>query len=120
MPRLVPTPKARDLPAGFEPMHLALTSGGFSLELLQPECLVGRHSHSDLRLPCPDVSRRHCRLFFADGAWHVGDLHSLNGVYVNDEKVKQCRLHVGDRVRLGGFTFVVLPPVAAIAPARAA
>jgi len=77
------------------------------VELTRPDVLVGRHSDVDLRLPLPDVSRRHCRFVYGNGNWVVMDLNSLNGVFVNDEPVAQATLKQGDRVRIGGFVFAV-------------
>src|SRR5262249_51243393 len=71
------------------------------------EVLVGRHSSAAIRLPLPDVSRRHCRFVFGGGRWQVCDLRSLNGTFVNDERVAQSELRGRDRVRLGGLTFLV-------------
>ena len=72
----------------------------------RPEMVAGRHSDADIRLPLPDVSRRHCRFAWADGRWEVSDLGSLNGLWVNDRPVQHATLEHGDRVRIGGFTFV--------------
>jgi pSer/pThr/pTyr-binding forkhead associated (FHA) protein len=77
------------------------------VELTRPDMLVGRHSEADIRLPLPDVSRRHCRFLFVAGSWQVHDLNSLNGVFVNDQQVQQTVVHSGDRIRIGGFTFTV-------------
>jgi pSer/pThr/pTyr-binding forkhead associated (FHA) protein len=111
-------PLAEELPPGFFGLRLLLQPAGTPLELTRPEVLVGRHSCADVRLPLPDVSRRHCRFVFAGGRWQVFDLQSLNGTYVNDERVEQSDLRAGDRVRLGGFTFLVelLRPAADEAP----
>jgi len=76
------------------------------VEFTQPDMLVGRHSEADVRLPLPDVSRRHCRFVFEDGEWRVIDLQSLNGVYVNGEQIQEAALHHGDTVRIGGFHFI--------------
>ena len=89
------------------PLRLVLQPGGAVIEVFRPEALVGRHSTADVRLPLPDVSRRHCRLQWVEGCWQVFDLNSLNGVYVNDEAVLQAPLHTGDLLRVGGFTFAV-------------
>jgi pSer/pThr/pTyr-binding forkhead associated (FHA) protein len=89
------------------PLRLVLEPSGASVRLTTADTLVGRHSTADLRLPLPDVSRRHCRFLWKDGRWQVIDLHSLNGVYVNGELVREATLQAGDRVRLGGFTFRV-------------
>jgi pSer/pThr/pTyr-binding forkhead associated (FHA) protein len=77
------------------------------IEVSRPDVVVGRHTEADIRLPLPDVSRRHCRLMFVEGCWQVIDLHSLNGVYLNDEQVLQAPLVPGDLLRIGGFTFSV-------------
>jgi hypothetical protein len=97
------------LPDGFVPLCLVLQPGGNAIVLDRPDVLVGRHSGADLRLPLPDISRRHCRIVFADGEWEVHDLKSLNGIFVNDLPVTRSALHPGDTLRVGGFTFEVRP-----------
>jgi pSer/pThr/pTyr-binding forkhead associated (FHA) protein len=69
--------------------------------------LIGRHSDADVRLSLPDVSRRHCRLVFAASRWQIFDLNSLNGVFVNGDRVQQATLDDGDIIRIGGLTFQV-------------
>jgi pSer/pThr/pTyr-binding forkhead associated (FHA) protein len=91
----------------FTPLRLILQPSGMVLELTQPDMLFGRHSEADVRLPLPDVSRRHCRFQWVNGNWQVVDLKSLNGVFVNEQQVPEAVLRPGDRVRLGGFTFLV-------------
>ncbi|HEY7312388.1 MAG TPA: FHA domain-containing protein [Gemmataceae bacterium] len=95
------------VPADFVPLRLILQPSGASVELTQPDMLVGRHSQADIRLPLPDVSRRHCRFFFGEGVWQVLDLNSLNGVFLNGEPVRQATVRQGDLLRIGGFTFAV-------------
>jgi pSer/pThr/pTyr-binding forkhead associated (FHA) protein len=68
---------------------------------------LGRHSDADVRLPLPDVSRRHCRFVFTEAGWQVVDLNSLNGVYVNGERVHRAPLRHLDLVRIGSLTFEV-------------
>jgi predicted component of type VI protein secretion system len=94
-------------PAAVVPLRLVLQSSGYAFELTRPEVVVGRHSAADVRLPLPDVSRRHCRFVFAGDCWQVFDLNSLNGLFVNGERVKEAVLQNGDIIRLGGFTLVV-------------
>lgn len=95
------------LPPDFVPLRLVLQPSGASVELTQPDMLLGRHSQADIRLPLPDVSRRHCRFIFSEGVWQVLDLNSLNGVFVNGEPVRQSSVRAGDLLRIGGFTFAV-------------
>ena len=94
-------------PAGFVPLRLVLQGTATVVEVARPDAIVGRHTEADIRLPLPDVSRRHCRLFFQEGGWQILDLNSLNGVLVNDEPVLQAPLEQDDRLRIGGFHFVV-------------
>jgi hypothetical protein len=97
----------RELPADFVPLRLVLTPSGVILELDLPDMTLGRHSDADLRLPMPDVSRRHCRFLWTAGVWSVSDLASLNGVHVNGQSVQYSELAQNDVVRIGGFTFTV-------------
>jgi pSer/pThr/pTyr-binding forkhead associated (FHA) protein len=103
-PRLAVEPEI-ELPADFTPLKLLLQPGGLCVELNKPDMLVGRHSTADVRLSLPDISRRHCRFMFADGGWRVLDLNSLNGIYVNGERLHEATIFHRDRVRIGSLTF---------------
>lgn len=73
-----------------------------SRELAGDVASVGRSPDSDVRFNFGDVSRRHCRLFRKDDAWHVMDDGSLDGTFVNREQVTvPRRLKPGDVIRLG-------------------
>lgn len=89
------------------PMRLVLQPSGMVVDVQEPDVVIGRHSEAGLRLPLPDVSRRHCRLTYREGGWHVADLNSLNGVQVNGQRVLEAALEHGDTLRIGGFTFDV-------------
>jgi predicted component of type VI protein secretion system len=102
-----PRARSADADEACSPMRLVLQPSGWSLDLTKPELVLGRHTSADVRLPLPDVSRRHCRFAFTDGIWHVFDLNSLNGIYVNGEQVRHAILHHRDELRIGGFTFRV-------------
>jgi pSer/pThr/pTyr-binding forkhead associated (FHA) protein len=94
-------------PANFVPLRLVLPHSGAVIEVDRPDMLVGRHTDADVRLPLPDVSRRHCRLQWIEGGWQVIDLNSLNGIHVNGEQVIQSPLLHGDLLRIGGFLFTI-------------
>jgi len=91
----------------FVPLRLVLQPGGQTVQLIRPDMVIGRHTDADVRLPLPDVSRRHCRCVFENGGWSIHDLNSLNGIYVNGEKVQKAALQPHDTVTIGGFTFEV-------------
>lgn len=105
-PRCLPLcPPAVD--AEVLPLRLALQPHGAPIEVTRPDTIIGRHSECDICLRLPDVSRRHCRLSYQDGQWHVFDLQSLNGTTVNGQRVDRTVLHHGDTLGLGGLIFEV-------------
>jgi pSer/pThr/pTyr-binding forkhead associated (FHA) protein len=69
--------------------------------------VLGRHTGADVRLLLPDISRQHCRFVFTGGHWQVIDLHSLNGVFLNDVRIQQAPLRHRDRLRIGNCTLEV-------------
>ncbi|MEX2325075.1 MAG: FHA domain-containing protein [Nitriliruptoraceae bacterium] len=64
---------------------------------------VGRHPDSDIFLDDVTVSRRHAELLADRGRITVHDLGSLNGSYVNSERVEERQLVTGDEVQIGRF-----------------
>jgi pSer/pThr/pTyr-binding forkhead associated (FHA) protein len=68
--------------------------------------LLGRHQECDFRLHHPMVSRRHCRFNQAEGKLLVDDLHSLNGTYLNGQRVNEpAELHDGDEINVGCLSY---------------
>jgi pSer/pThr/pTyr-binding forkhead associated (FHA) protein len=78
--------------------------------LLEGETTVaGRHPESDIFLDDITVSRRHAELRkSADGKVVIRDLGSLNGTYVNRERIEEQVLSGGDEVQVGKFKLVYL------------
>ncbi|GGI04881.1 FHA domain-containing protein [Egicoccus halophilus] len=64
---------------------------------------VGRHPDSDIFLDDVTVSRRHAQLVHGEHGSVVRDLGSLNGSYVNGERVDERALATGDEVQIGRF-----------------
>ena len=68
----------------------------------------GRHPDSDIFLDDVTVSRRHAE-FHRDGViFTVRDVGSLNGTYVNRERVEAATLASGDEVQIGKFRLVFI------------
>ncbi|MBN1170862.1 MAG: FHA domain-containing protein [Micromonosporaceae bacterium] len=63
----------------------------------------GRHPDSDIFLDDVTVSRRHAEFHREGGVFTVRDVGSLNGTYVNRERVESATLHSGDEVQVGKF-----------------
>ena len=68
---------------------------------------VGRHPDSDIFLDDITVSRRHAELR-RSGEFTLADVGSLNGTYVNRERVEEARLRSGDEIQIGKFKLVFL------------
>ncbi|MCC6444863.1 MAG: FHA domain-containing protein [Armatimonadetes bacterium] len=51
------------------------------------------------------ASRRHARLVLEGDHYVIYDEGSMNGIYVNDERVTRAAIRPGDRIRIGGTTF---------------
>lgn len=66
---------------------------------------IGRGRGTAVVLPHPLVSRNHCELFEADGKLMVRDLGSLNGTFVNNERVTEAPLAPGELLTIGTVTF---------------
>jgi pSer/pThr/pTyr-binding forkhead associated (FHA) protein len=70
--------------------------------------VVGRHPDSDIFLDDVTVSRRHAEFYRRGGAFAVRDVGSLNGTYVNRERIEQAALSGGEEVQVGKFRLVFL------------
>ncbi|QPK80455.1 FHA domain-containing protein [Schaalia sp. ZJ405] len=78
--------------------------------LLDPNVTyAGRSPKSDIFLDDVTVSRKHCQFIAEDGGHIVRDSGSLNGTYVNRERVEQARLNAGDEVQIGKYRLTYQP-----------
>jgi pSer/pThr/pTyr-binding forkhead associated (FHA) protein len=69
---------------------------------------VGRHPDSDIFLDDITVSRRHAEIRRRTTAFALHDVGSLNGTYVNKERVEEAELRSGDEIQIGKFKLVFL------------
>ncbi|MHB8329707.1 MAG: FHA domain-containing protein [Acidimicrobiales bacterium] len=70
---------------------------------------AGRHPESDIFLDDITVSRRHAEFAHSSsGGNAVRDVGSLNGTYVNRERIEEAVLSSGDEVQIGKFKLVYL------------
>jgi ribosomal protein L40E len=70
--------------------------------------LVGRHPDSDIFLDDVTVSRRHAEFYRQGSRFVVRDVGSLNGTYVNRDRIEEVELREGDEVQVGKFRLVFL------------
>ncbi len=69
---------------------------------------AGRHPESDIFLDDVTVSRRHAEFYRRGPQFSVRDVGSLNGTYVNRERIDEAGLSGGDEVQIGKFRLVFL------------
>ena len=70
---------------------------------------AGRHPSSDIFLDDVTVSRRHAEFVRAGDGFSVRDVGSLNGTYVNRERIDETSLASGDEVQVGKYRLVFYP-----------
>ncbi|HWY17423.1 MAG TPA: FHA domain-containing protein [Solirubrobacteraceae bacterium] len=76
---------------------------GESFLLAGERMSIGRRPDSDVFLDDVTVSRDHALLIERSGHWHLDDCGSLNGTYVNRERIESQRLQEGDEVQIGKY-----------------
>jgi len=69
---------------------------------------VGRHPDSDIFLDDVTVSRRHAEFYRQGTRFTVCDVGSLNGTYVNRERIEEAELISGDEVQVGKFRLIFM------------
>lgn len=83
-------------------------NAGSRFLLDQDVTTAGRHPDSDIFLDDVTVSRRHAEFRREGTGYTVHDVGSLNGTYVNRERVDAVALAGGDEVQIGKFRLVYL------------
>ena len=99
-----------DLPEGAATLVITRGPGAGSRFVLDEDVVqAGRHPESDIFLDDVTVSRRHAELARTGGSWIVRDVGSLNGTYVNRQRIEdQAPLTNGDELQIGRFKLVFL------------
>ena len=64
---------------------------------------IGRSLAADIRFDDPTVSRRHALVHCEEGKARMLDDRSLNGVFLNGERVEWHELREGDEMAIGRF-----------------
>jgi hypothetical protein len=80
-------------------------NAGSSYRLDQPVTAIGRHPDSDVFLDDITVSRRHVVVERDSQGFTLRDVGSLNGTYVNRQRLDEARLKYGDEVQIGRYRF---------------
>ena len=106
---LAETAATEALPAGTALLLVKRGPNAGSRFLLDSDLTtVGRHPGSDIFLDDVTVSRRHAEFYRHGAGFVVRDVGSLNGTYVNRERIEETALNDGDEVQVGKFRLTFL------------
>ena len=81
---------------------------GTVFPLQEGETGIGRDLSNPVCISDPWISRRHCVLLLKDAQYHIRDLESINGTFVNGVPVSERILNHADRISVPGSEFVFL------------
>ncbi len=77
---------------------------GECLSLVSESTFLGRDESCEFVLPRSTISRRHARIVRDDEGFFIEDLNSLNGTFVDSQKIAgQRRLHGGEHIQIDDF-----------------
>jgi len=104
----VEIPTVPPVPHGGAVLHVLRGPNAGSTYLLdRDDTSIGRHPESSIFLDDITVSRRHSSVErSADDEFTIRDVGSLNGTYVNRNRVEEQGLADGDEVQVGRFHLV--------------
>jgi len=95
------------LPTGSALLVVQRGPGAGSRFLLDTDQVnAGRHPDSDIFLDDVTVSRRHAEFERSGSEFTVSDAGSLNGTYVNRDRIDRVQLKDGDEVQIGKYRLV--------------
>jgi hypothetical protein len=95
------------LPSGSALLVVQRGPSAGSRFLLDTEVVsAGRHPESEIFLDDVTVSRRHAEFRRGPNGYTVADVGSLNGTYVNRDRIDEVVLQGGDEVQIGKYRLV--------------
>ena len=71
------------------------------------QTVIGRGEGCDLRIPLPEISRKHAAVIVSEKAATLRDMSSANGTYVNNRKISEQELSAGDHIVIGPVVFTI-------------
>src|SRR5438874_2498208 len=88
--------------------ELVPTGGGDPIPLDRAKLSIGRRESCDVPLRYPNVSGKHCELYFLDGYWYIRDMGSTNGTKVNGTRIHQKKLlRPKDQIAVANHRFTI-------------
>lgn len=77
------------------------------IESSKEQITIGRNAENDIQIDNVAVSGEHARIIKGPDHYFIEDLNSLNGTFVNQEKITKRVLEENDAITIGKHTLVV-------------
>jgi pSer/pThr/pTyr-binding forkhead associated (FHA) protein len=75
-------------------------NSGQLVKLRRDATILGREK-GDIILKDTEISSTHCQIQLIDGTYHIFDMNSTNGTFVNGQRIIKAKLKPGDLVTVG-------------------
>ena len=77
---------------------------GEAIKLRRDATILGREK-GDVLITDHEVSSTHCQIQNINGVYHIFDMNSTNGTFVNKNRIVKSRLSEGDEITIGKTVF---------------
>lgn len=81
---------------------------------------IGRAATNDVRIDDTSVSGNHCEIWVREESLMVRDLDSTNGIFLDEQRVREAEIGWGQILKIGGVEFSIKDPPARVAIPEAA
>ena len=71
------------------------------IEIKRTSIQLGRSGDNDVIIDDHLVSRHHAHITFEEGNYYLADLDTPNGTYINQQRIRNQKLHSGDVIQIG-------------------
>ena len=78
---------------------------GKTVAIKDESIVIGRDKADTIYINDPSSSRQHAEIFRIGELYFIRDLDSKNGTFLNEEKITEQALQVGDKIRIGATVF---------------
>lgn len=82
---------------------------GAVFNLSKDRITIGRNAKNDIVIKDSTISSVHAEIVKEPDGWHIRDMESLNGVYVNGKKQQSCLIKTNDNLRFGRVILELTP-----------
>ncbi len=75
--------------------------------LIGNQIVIGKNMNSDIVSTNKAISSKHAVLSYSGTSWHIVDCNSRNGVFLNNKRVHEAELKIGDMIYIVGLQIII-------------